>query len=89
MYNNRIALGIDDLTRADLALRGAAGKRLTYETTRGARASERAAVLKLSRPLPTPKLRVDEILVSAPEALFESFQTVDPVRVEADQTERG
>jgi hypothetical protein len=30
MYNNRIALGIDDLARADLALRGAIGKRLTY-----------------------------------------------------------
>jgi hypothetical protein len=40
MYNNRIALGIDDLTRADLALRGAAGKRLTYETTRSSRSGE-------------------------------------------------
>ena len=37
MYNNRIALGIDDLARADLALRGATGKRLTYETTRSLR----------------------------------------------------
>ena len=40
MYNNRIALGIDDLARADIALRGPAGKRLTYETTRSARAGE-------------------------------------------------
>ena len=32
-YNNRIALGIDDQTRADRALVGAKGKRLTYETT--------------------------------------------------------
>ena len=29
-YPNRIALGIDDGERADLAVRGAAGKRLTY-----------------------------------------------------------
>lgn len=33
-YNNRIALGIDDLARADRALIGAKGKRLTYRTTR-------------------------------------------------------
>jgi transposase-like protein len=39
-HNNRIALGVDDLERADRALIGAKGKRLTYETTRGARASE-------------------------------------------------
>jgi transposase-like protein len=32
-HNNRIALGIDDLARADRALLGARGKRLTYETT--------------------------------------------------------
>jgi hypothetical protein len=32
-YNNRIALGIDDETRADRALKGAKGKRLTYQTT--------------------------------------------------------
>lgn len=32
-YNNRIALGVDDLTRADRALIGAKGKRLTYATT--------------------------------------------------------
>jgi transposase-like protein len=33
-YNNRIALGVDDVTRADRALVSAKGKRLTYETTR-------------------------------------------------------
>lgn len=32
-HNNRIGLGIDDLARADRALVGAKGKRLTYETT--------------------------------------------------------
>jgi transposase-like protein len=32
-YNNRIALGCDDVTRAERALKGAKGKRLTYETT--------------------------------------------------------
>ena len=32
-YNNRIALGCDDNTRADRALKGAKGKRLTYQTT--------------------------------------------------------
>lgn len=29
-YNNRIKLGVDDAMRADLAIKGAAGKRLTY-----------------------------------------------------------
>ncbi|HLO19135.1 MAG TPA: IS1595 family transposase [Sphingomicrobium sp.] len=38
-YNNRIALGIDDLARADRALIGAKGKRLTYRTARGSGAS--------------------------------------------------
>src|SRR5216684_3546179 len=32
-YNNRIALGVDDLARADQALIGVKGKRLTYRTT--------------------------------------------------------
>jgi transposase-like protein len=32
-YNNRIALGVDDVTRADRALLGAKGKRLTYATS--------------------------------------------------------
>jgi transposase-like protein len=33
-HSNRIALGVDDLERANLALRGVVGKRLTYRTTR-------------------------------------------------------
>ena len=33
-YSNRVKLGIDDTQRADLAIVGAKGKRLTYETTR-------------------------------------------------------
>lgn len=33
-YSNRSARGIEDVARADLALKGAAGKRLTYRTTR-------------------------------------------------------
>jgi len=33
-YNNRIALGIDDATRADRALKGIVGKRLTYRDPR-------------------------------------------------------
>ena len=32
-YNNRIALGVDDLARADNLLKGIVGKRLTYRTT--------------------------------------------------------
>jgi transposase-like protein len=36
-HNNRIALGVDDLERSDSALKGAVGKRLTYETTALAR----------------------------------------------------
>ena len=36
-HNNRIALGIDDKSRADRVLTGVIGKRLTYETTRLAR----------------------------------------------------
>ena len=31
-YSNRIALGIDDVARADVALKGIVGKRLTYAT---------------------------------------------------------
>jgi hypothetical protein len=41
-YSNRIKLGIDDKMRADLALQGVKGKRLTYQTTRGARATHQA-----------------------------------------------
>jgi len=33
-YSNRERLGVDDVSRADLALQGVKGKRLTYETTR-------------------------------------------------------
>ena len=33
-YSHRVKLGIDDVKRADLALLGAKGKRMTYETTR-------------------------------------------------------
>jgi transposase-like protein len=32
-YSNRVKLGVNDLARADLALKGVAGKRLTYRTT--------------------------------------------------------
>jgi transposase-like protein len=32
-YNNRIALGVNDVARAERALKGVKGKRLTYETT--------------------------------------------------------
>lgn len=39
-YSNRERLGIDDVSRADIALQGVKGKRLTYETTRGPRSSE-------------------------------------------------
>jgi hypothetical protein len=31
-YSNRIALGVDDQTRAEKALKGIAGKRLTYRS---------------------------------------------------------
>lgn len=34
-YSNREKLGIDDAQRADLALKGVKGKRLTYQTARG------------------------------------------------------
>jgi transposase-like protein len=41
-YSNRIKLGIDDVKRADLAIEGARGKRLTYQTTRSRRPAEAA-----------------------------------------------
>ena len=31
-YSNRVKLGVDDVTRADRALKGVVGKRLTYQT---------------------------------------------------------
>ena len=34
-YSNRVALGIDDVRRAEIALLGVVGKRLKYQTTRG------------------------------------------------------
>ena len=34
-YNNRVRFGINDVERADRALMGVVGKRLTYRTTRG------------------------------------------------------
>jgi transposase-like protein len=42
-YTNRIKLGIDDVARADLAIAGARGKRLTYRTTRGRGAATSAS----------------------------------------------
>jgi transposase-like protein len=33
-YSNRVALGIDDVQRTNIALQGAKGKRLTYQTAR-------------------------------------------------------
>jgi transposase-like protein len=33
-YNNRVALGVDDIERANRALKGAGGTRLTYQTAR-------------------------------------------------------
>lgn len=32
-YNNRMALGVNDVTRAETLLLGVVGKRLTYQTT--------------------------------------------------------
>jgi len=39
-YSHREKLGVDDAERAETALKGAAGKRLTYETTRAQRREE-------------------------------------------------
>jgi hypothetical protein len=36
-YSNRIALGVDDVARTDLAIKGIKGKRLTYRTIGGIR----------------------------------------------------
>ena len=38
-YSNRSALGVEDVERADLALRGVKGKRLTYATPRSGKGS--------------------------------------------------
>jgi transposase-like protein len=42
-HSNRSALGIEDALRADLALQGVKGKRLTYETTRSAGRAQTSA----------------------------------------------
>lgn len=39
-HNHRVALGFDDIARADRILTGTKGKRLTYRTTRGSEATE-------------------------------------------------
>ena len=44
-YSNRIRLGIDDKRRADIALTGFAGKRLTYETVSQRRPSEEIRIV--------------------------------------------
>jgi transposase-like protein len=36
-YSNRVRLGVDDVARTDLIVKGIMGKRLTYRTTRGTR----------------------------------------------------
>lgn len=44
-YSNRMALGIDDGARADLALAGIVGKRLTYRTASERRPAEEARIV--------------------------------------------
>jgi hypothetical protein len=39
-YNERIGLGVDDTERAEKAIRGATGKRLTYRQPRGAQQAQ-------------------------------------------------
>lgn len=39
-HNNRTALGVEDLERAEKALRGVSGKRLTYRKARPGRAQQ-------------------------------------------------
>jgi transposase-like protein len=41
-YSNRAKLGVDDIARTDLAIVGAKGKRLTYQTTTGRWAAQAA-----------------------------------------------
>jgi transposase-like protein len=41
-YSNRVRLGVDDVARANRALQGVKGKRLTYQTTRSQRAAHQA-----------------------------------------------
>jgi hypothetical protein len=42
-YSNRSKVGIEDVQRAELALKGAKGKRLTYQTTRVGRGTQASA----------------------------------------------
>jgi transposase-like protein len=42
-HSNRAKLGVNDIARTDLAIKGMAGKRLTYRTTRGGRAAQAAS----------------------------------------------
>lgn len=42
-YSNRERLGVDDVQRAEIALQGVKGKRLTYRTTRGGRPAQAPA----------------------------------------------
>jgi len=44
-YSNRFALGIGDKARADIALAGVVGKRLTYETVSARRAGEETRIV--------------------------------------------
>ena len=44
-YSNRIKLGVDDKARSDIALRGAVGKRLTYETVSRRRPAGEARIV--------------------------------------------
>jgi hypothetical protein len=46
-HNNRMALGIDDVERANRALRGVVGKRLSYRTSTAGTGS-RTAVLRMA-----------------------------------------
>jgi transposase-like protein len=44
-YSNRSAVGVEDISRADTALTGFAGKRLTYETVGARRSSEEVRII--------------------------------------------
>ncbi len=44
-YSNRIALGVDDTRRAETALAGVRGKRLTYETVSQRRPSAEGRIV--------------------------------------------
>ena len=42
-YSNRVRLGVDDVERTNRAFKGAVGKRLMYQTARGAGGEAREA----------------------------------------------